>query len=106
MYTISIDLPDLPKGTAIDVDGLGTFENGSTNDISEELAESFRMHHATIATQVDSNGSQQSSIVLGRTIEESFADNDNITVEKVVKAAAKPVAKEKVVVNNPEGSEN
>lgn len=106
MYTISIDLPDLPKGTEIDVDGLGKFENGSVNDISDELAESFRVHHATIATELGEGGSHQNSIVLGRSIEEAFENNPNITVEKASKAApvVKP-AKDKAVVN-PEGSEN
>lgn len=105
MYTISIDLPDLPKGTDVDVDGLGTFENGSVNDISDELAESFRTHHATIDTKLGEDGSHQNSIVLGRSIEEAFADNPNITVEKASKAVPVKPAKEKTAVN-PEGSEN
>jgi len=108
MYTISINLPDLPEGTEVEVDGLGVFANGSTNDISDELADMFQAKHSTIQTEIGEDGNHQNSIVPGRTLEEAFEGNTSIVVEGKSKAAATSVkpAKEKSVPTNPEGSEN
>lgn len=45
VYVLSVDLPNLPKGEPIQIAGLGTFENGSTNDISQRAADAFRAYN-------------------------------------------------------------
>lgn len=104
MHTISIDLPDLPKGTEVEVDGLGKFENGYTYDITDEQADYFRIKHQTLHTELGENGSQQNSIVLGLSLEEAFADHPYI---KVAEGKVAKVKKASTPTNDdPEGSEN
>lgn len=47
MYVLTVDIDTLSKGTPVEVDGLGVFENGYSYDISEEQAEAFRIKGTT-----------------------------------------------------------
>lgn len=102
MFTISIDLPDLPKGIEINIDGLGMFENGSSYDITDEEAYGFQVKHQSIQSVTDSDGHTNNTLVLGPSLDEAFAKHKHIKVEE----AKKPKGPKPAVVADSEGSEN
>src|SRR5882762_1178136 len=47
MYKITVDLPNLPQGALVEVDGVGLFKNGESTDLPEDFNEdAFIAHHA------------------------------------------------------------
>jgi hypothetical protein len=58
-YRLKVDHENLPPGVEVYVHGLGTFENGQTYDISDELALQFRAFNSTVeSTYEEINGEQ------------------------------------------------
>lgn len=107
MFTITIDLPDLPKGTEVDIDGLGTFENGGSYDITDDENYDFQVRHQTISTVTSGAGHVSNTLVLGPALDEAFANHKHIKVEEAKSKDVKKSKDEKpVVVANSEGSEN
>jgi hypothetical protein len=51
--SIKLDIPGQPAGVEFSIPGLGTFENGSTYDITEAEAEAYRAYHTKQATVYD-----------------------------------------------------
>lgn len=39
MYTLHVNVPGRVEGSRVYIPGLGTFNNGSTNEVTEEVAE-------------------------------------------------------------------
>ena len=56
-YKMTVDVPHLPKGAPIQIVGLGTFENGSTVEVSKEDADHYRDVHGRQEPQHDEDGS-------------------------------------------------
>lgn len=47
MYRVNVDLPNLPHGALVEVDGVGIFNNGESTDLPEDFnEEAFIAHHA------------------------------------------------------------
>ncbi len=47
MYKVTINLPNLPQGELVEVDGVGLFKNGESTDLPEDFDEqAFIAHHA------------------------------------------------------------
>lgn len=80
MYTVQIDMPTLPKGHEVEIDGLGQFENGSTVEVSKEDAEAFRVKHQAVVMTTDKDGNNHIEVFPGPTLLQAFKDNDTIVV--------------------------
>ncbi|HVI79821.1 MAG TPA: hypothetical protein VM715_16965 [Candidatus Acidoferrum sp.] len=66
-YSVKVSYPNLAKGQQVLINGLGTFENGSTASVSDEEAETYRAYRAAAG--------------LGNvTLSEAFRNNDNVSV--------------------------
>ena len=47
MYKVTVDLPNLPQGELVEVDGVGFFKNGESKNLPDDFDESaFIAHHA------------------------------------------------------------
>lgn len=55
VYTMDVDLDGSPKGEQIQIAGLGTFENGSSYDITRAEAEAYRSYNTRYETIVGEN---------------------------------------------------
>lgn len=53
MYKLHVNLPNRPSGSRVYVPGLGTYDNGSTNEISEVFAESAFKRYPRLYGAVD-----------------------------------------------------
>lgn len=53
MYTLHVNLPNRPEGSRVYVPGLGTYDNGSTNEISEAFADSAFSRYPRLYGAVD-----------------------------------------------------
>ncbi len=49
MYKLTVNMPNLPKGDDVIIDGLGVFKNGETSEVTAEQAAYFRRHHGGLA---------------------------------------------------------
>jgi hypothetical protein len=61
VYTLTIDLPDLPKGELVQIPGLGTFENGESYEVSKQDADAYRAYNSTQEPVID----EETQAVLG-----------------------------------------
>lgn len=82
MYKVEVNMPNLPKGVPVEVDGLGVFENGATYEISEEEALAFRQKHVVIQTKYDDEGKMTNTPVLGPAVVDAFKDSETVKVTK------------------------
>jgi hypothetical protein len=82
MYTVEVNLPNVAKGQPVEIDGLGTFVNGETAEVSEGDAQSFRQKHSTMRTEYDEEGRMTNTVEQGPTLSQAFKGNKNITVKK------------------------
>jgi hypothetical protein len=88
MYSVTVDHPDVGEQDVY-IHGLGTFKNGTTTTVSDEQAESYRVHNATQVQTHTPDGGLQVESVLGPPIE----DLDNspwFTVKKTSKSGEGP----------------
>ncbi|MCA1799960.1 MAG: hypothetical protein LC687_05515 [Actinobacteria bacterium] len=53
MYKLHVNLPNRPPGSRVYVPGLGTYDNGSTNEISDTFAESAFQRYPRLFGAVD-----------------------------------------------------
>lgn len=90
MFTLTLDLPNLPKGGDLEIDGLGTFQNGSSFEISDEQANAFSTKDSTLKTTTHEDGKLSNVIVPGRTLVEAFKDHPYITVVAKSNTSVKP----------------
>jgi len=78
---LKLDMPQHAKGAAIQIAGLGTFENGATHDITESQHEQFRVQSSTYEDVVNDNNELVGvKPILGSTLAEAFKDNEDVTV--------------------------
>jgi hypothetical protein len=68
VYTITINLPNTPQGQEVQIPGLGTYKNGSTNTVTKEEADAFRAYQAANNMPDD-------------TLLQAFSKDDYVTVE-------------------------
>lgn len=90
MYSIAIDLPNLPEGGTLIIDGLGEFTNGTTTDVSEEDALSYQSRNAEIESDYDDEGKLHTSLKAGKTLLEVFANHPFIKVTDKSATSAAP----------------
>jgi spore germination protein GerM len=82
-YTVTVNLPTAGKGQEVQIPGLGTFKNGSTAEVTKEMADAFKTF------QTDLGMPEQ-------TLLEAFKSRDDVKVETA--NVEKP---QKVVTNAP-----
>jgi len=54
-YTLTVDIPNLGPNEEVQIPGLGTFKNGGTYEVDDELAERYRVAHTTVVPEFDEN---------------------------------------------------
>lgn len=79
-YTIAINLPNLPVGGTLIIDGLGEFTNGASFDISDDDALMFQARKAEVVSDYDDKGQLHTSVETGPTLAEVYANHPYITV--------------------------
>jgi hypothetical protein len=55
-YEVTINAPGLPKGELVQIPGLDTYENGSTNEVTKEQADAYRSYHTATTVVLDDEG--------------------------------------------------
>lgn len=80
MYKLKLDLPTVPKGQGVLIDGLGELENGKTYTFDEETNQAFMVAHSTQETEVLEDGIGVKTVLGPSLHEASF--QEGITVEK------------------------
>jgi isocitrate dehydrogenase len=85
MYTLAIDLPNLPKDGTVIIDGLGEYKNGVVSEVSDEEANAYQAGKAILVSDYDNEGKLHTSLTPGPTLVEAFANHPHIKV--AVKAA-------------------
>lgn len=80
MYEVTINMENLPEGADVEIDGLGRYKNGSTNEVTKEEADYFRLRHQTVAYSYDKKGNMKQEITPGPTVLEAFKGVDGINV--------------------------
>jgi hypothetical protein len=86
MYTVEVNLPNVGKGQPVEIDGLGIFENGTTTEVSDADAQSFRQKHSVMETETDENGGMTNTVKVGPTLSSAFKGHKHIKVKKVGKS--------------------
>lgn len=52
-FKIEVNLAHVPEGTPVELYGLGTYSNGDTYDVSDELVQLFRINHPMFDVRED-----------------------------------------------------
>ena len=82
-YKLKVDVEGLPKGTPVQIAGLGEFENGSTYTVSEDEHDAFRRYHGRV---VPALGEEQeivgTEVELGPTLIQSNIHGVEVTKVK------------------------
>ena len=81
MYILKIEMPNLAKGTAVQIDGLGIFKNGEESFISKEQAEEFRTRHVQLHTELHQDGVDV-GIESAGTLLQHFKNSHGVKVRK------------------------
>lgn len=70
-YKLTVDHPNAGEGAQLSVHGLGTFENGKSYLIDDDLAEQFRQMNGQVVSAYDEQGQPAASeYVLGPALDE------------------------------------
>lgn len=80
MYKIEFDMPNLARGTEVQIDGLGTFANGGTYTITNEQAAAFRVAGRKQRFVPDGHGAVDVVTEDGPTVLQAFKDAEGVTV--------------------------
>lgn len=82
MYQITVDLPNLPEGKSVAIDGLGVFKNGTTSQVTDQQLLRFNaLHVRQVSIPVPGKkGRFVVRTVPGRTLEEWAQSAHGITV--------------------------
>lgn len=102
MYKMTVQMPNLPKGTKVAIDGLGIFENGYEYDVSAEEAENYRSRNTVQTFHHDDEGNLIVETEIGPTLLQTTKKYDGIDVVKMsseeLEAFKKSVEEDPVVV--------
>jgi hypothetical protein len=90
MYKVDVNLPNVAKGTPVEIDGLGVFVNGSETEVTNADATAFRAKHSHIQTETDDQGQMTNSVVQGPTLSQAFKGNKHIKITKLSKRGDEP----------------
>lgn len=72
VYNLDVDQPGLPKGELVQIPGLGTFENGSSYEVTKSEADAYRSYNSTQEpTHNDEEEITGSEMTLGPTLLEA-----------------------------------
>lgn len=83
-YKLTVDLPDLPKGELVQIPGLGTFENGSSYEVTQEEADGYRVYHQFVKPVTNKDGAiVGAETELGNTLLEAAKTMYGVEVETV-----------------------
>lgn len=63
MYILEIEMPNLAKGTEVQIDGLGVFANGESHVIEEDAVEHFLNARAALVTEFTAEGVDVLSLI-------------------------------------------
>jgi hypothetical protein len=47
-YELEVNLPNVPKGEMVEITGLGTYENGKTSPVPDDLLELYKLNNQTV----------------------------------------------------------
>jgi hypothetical protein len=84
VYEIAFDLPGFAKGEEVQVAGLGTFENGSTYQVTKAEAESYRSYNTSLKYEYDEdNNLVGATAEPGPTLLQAFEHTDGVEVNTV-----------------------
>lgn len=82
MYKMTVDFPNLAKGAEVQIDGLGSFENGFEHLIDDDAAQAYRLHHSQLVEEYDEEGVVVSrTLEQGPTLAQAFSGQKGITVK-------------------------
>jgi hypothetical protein len=84
-YKITLDLPNLPKGQGVAINGLGEFKNGRSYTITPEQHDQFRAFNSVQVDDEENPGQVVNK--LGPTLLQARFQ-DGITVEKITEEEA------------------
>jgi len=84
-YDVTVDLPNLPKGAEVQVNGLGILRNGETAFVTQAQADHWREMNATLAHEYDDKGQLVTKTVKSRTLAQTLG---KVRGFEVVKAEA------------------
>jgi hypothetical protein len=91
MYELTVDQPNSPKGTPIQIVGLGTYKNGGTYSVSKDEADRFRSHHTRQESVYAEDGSVVGSKTSsGPTLLQASTNMLGVTVETVSSSSPAP----------------
>lgn len=82
MYELKLNLPNVGRGVEVEIDGLGTFKNGTTVEVSKAQAENFRQRNMVTEFETNDKGELQSKFKPGPTVLEAFRDTEGVDVVK------------------------
>ncbi len=77
---IKVDDPTAPSGAPFTIKGLGSFENGSATEVSEEEEATFRSANAVVEMTTDDKGNTTPSVQEGPTVREAVKSMANVSV--------------------------
>jgi hypothetical protein len=84
MYAVTVKMDNLPRGAEVQVHGLGLLKNGSTTQVNDADAETFRQMNSTQDSHFDeTTGTLVTDTMVGPTLLQAFKDSPNVTVEIV-----------------------
>ena len=81
-YEVSLDLPGMPKGELVQIPGLGTFENGTSFDVTEEQANAYRVYHQRVDMVYDEETNELlgSEASVGPTLLQAYKNEQGVDV--------------------------
>lgn len=84
-YEVTVNNPVLGKGVEVEIPGLGIVKNGSTTEVSEEQAETFRLvNQGPVVTEQDENGADvYKQPDKGPTLLQAYKDDPHVEVRTV-----------------------
>jgi hypothetical protein len=82
-YKLTVDQPHLGDAGTVYIHGLGTFTNGKSYEISDDLEQNFR-----VVNSVDNGEPYQAKMEFGKPLSEVAESMYGITVEEIAPSSA------------------
>jgi hypothetical protein len=79
-YDITVDLPNLPKGAEVQVNGLGILLNGETTFVSEDAANHWREMNVDLQQEYNDKGQLVTTVNKSGTLLQTLGKVDGLTV--------------------------
>lgn len=85
MYIVEVDMPNLAKGSTVEIDGLGLFPNGEARPVSADEAAAYRARHVRQETTTDEEGRMIQILVEAPTLLMAFKKVEGVNVRTMSK---------------------